>query len=243
MNKHPVVERVEKVEGKYWYLTVDGVSAPVKDWAEKYGLPANAVKTRAARGIALSRILEPLQNQGEVVIPSADGSEIRLDRESMLALCETYGVTEQLLRARLSYGWGLEEALRPDAGEARRATCRRKTADERGRPLTFQGKTQTIGYWAKELGLKRITIKKRLLRGWSVEKTLSTPPEPSLAGRNPRDPERHTFNGASRTIPQWAKLYKLKAHLVRSRLRDGWTLEEALTTPVWGRATPAPSFP
>jgi hypothetical protein len=41
--------------------------------------------------------------------------------------------------------------------------------------LTYQGKRQTINQWARELGLKRETIKSRLQYGWSDEAALITP--------------------------------------------------------------------
>lgn len=55
------------------------------------------------------------------------------------------------------------------------------------RPLTFQGRTQTIGEWAKELGIKRTTIRMRLDEyGWTVEQALSV--KPKRSGR-PTDAE------------------------------------------------------
>jgi hypothetical protein len=41
--------------------------------------------------------------------------------------------------------------------------------------VTFQGRTQPAAVWADELGLKRDTVYRRLYRGWSAEKTLTTP--------------------------------------------------------------------
>ena len=43
------------------------------------------------------------------------------------------------------------------------------------RLLTFNGKTQTVAEWSRECGFKSNVITQRLARGWSVEKTLSTP--------------------------------------------------------------------
>lgn len=44
------------------------------------------------------------------------------------------------------------------------------------RLLTFQGKTLSVGKWAKALGMGRKTLTSRIDRlGWSVEKALSTP--------------------------------------------------------------------
>lgn len=41
--------------------------------------------------------------------------------------------------------------------------------------LTFAGKTQCLAVWARELGLHFETLRHRLLRGWSTERTLTTP--------------------------------------------------------------------
>lgn len=52
------------------------------------------------------------------------------------------------------------------AQQANRRSCRM---------LTANGKTQTIAAWARELGMDPMAIKNRLRRGWSVERTLTTP--------------------------------------------------------------------
>lgn len=45
-------------------------------------------------------------------------------------------------------------------------------------PIEYNGRTQTIAEWAKELGINYHTLHDRLLvHGWSVEKALKTPPE------------------------------------------------------------------
>lgn len=41
--------------------------------------------------------------------------------------------------------------------------------------LIFEGRTQTVGQWARETGLEFHTITGRLRRGWSVEEALTTP--------------------------------------------------------------------
>ena len=45
----------------------------------------------------------------------------------------------------------------------------------RNRLISFQGRTQTVSQWAREFGLDGHTISKRLKRGWSEEKSVSTP--------------------------------------------------------------------
>ena len=41
--------------------------------------------------------------------------------------------------------------------------------------LTYNGVTKRIGIWALELGCKPDTLRRRLKRGWSMEKTLTQP--------------------------------------------------------------------
>jgi len=41
--------------------------------------------------------------------------------------------------------------------------------------ITFQGDTKTAAQWSRELGFRGNTITMRLRRGWSIEKTLTTP--------------------------------------------------------------------
>lgn len=50
--------------------------------------------------------------------------------------------------------------------------CRNKSNNVN---LTYQGKTQCIEDWSKELGIAAPTLLKRFRSGWSTEKTLSTP--------------------------------------------------------------------
>ena len=41
--------------------------------------------------------------------------------------------------------------------------------------LTYDGRTQCIAVWAREMGTTSATLATRLRAGWSVERTLSTP--------------------------------------------------------------------
>jgi hypothetical protein len=49
--------------------------------------------------------------------------------------------------------------------------------------LTLNGRTQCLVDWAKELGIKRATIQKRLKSGYSDEEALSTEPFHRRKGR------------------------------------------------------------
>lgn len=90
--------------------------------------------------------------------------------------------------------------------------------------INYKGKTQTLSQWAEELGFNYHSLIYRLERGWSHEKTLSTP----IIDCN----KYHTFKGETKSHQEWAKLYNLKESTLRHRLKKGWNLEKALTTPV-----------
>jgi hypothetical protein len=68
------------------------------------------------------------------------------------------------------------------------ANCRWITQKEQtrnmrsNRVLAFGGKTQCLGAWAEEVGLTPSRISARLARGWTVERTLTTPASGKRAG-------------------------------------------------------------
>lgn len=42
-------------------------------------------------------------------------------------------------------------------------------------PITYQGRTQTYTAWARELGMNNETLRNRLVKGWDIERALTTP--------------------------------------------------------------------
>lgn len=59
--------------------------------------------------------------------------------------------------------------------------CRWATPLEQGQNtsrvklLTYNGETHCVAEWARRLGRRRMTLIMRLRRGWSIERTLTTP--------------------------------------------------------------------
>ena len=92
--------------------------------------------------------------------------------------------------------------------------------------IEFNGKRQTITEWGNELNIDPNTIGTRLSRGWSIERTLTTPVIPKKV----RDDL--TLYGETKRLYEWAKLYNIKVRTLTSRLDKGMTLQEALTKPI-----------
>lgn len=63
------------------------------------------------------------------------------------------------------------------AGNVRWATRKEQANNRRVRQdaITFDGKTQSLAAWAKELNVEAGMLYGRLQRGWSIERTLNTP--------------------------------------------------------------------
>ena len=72
-------------------------------------------------------------------------------------------------------------------GNCRWATPKQQSRNTRVNVnLTYAGKTQCVSAWAEELGRPITTLRKRLVLGWSTEKTLSTSVDKRFANRKVR---------------------------------------------------------
>lgn len=96
--------------------------------------------------------------------------------------------------------------------------------------LTFRGRTQTVTDWAAELGIAAPTLDARLARGWSVEKALTTPGETSSRKKSAH--RMLTYNGETHSLAEWNRRLGCSPTTILCRLKKGWSVERALSTPV-----------
>ena len=80
------------------------------------------------------------------------------------------------------------------------------------RKLTFQGKTQTVVEWSRELRIPESAIYMRLYKGASDEEALSTPL---------RRTRQYTVEGETHTCKEWAEILQMPWSTLRSKIRDG----------------------
>jgi hypothetical protein len=107
-------------------------------------------------------------------------------------------------------------------------------AYQRQRPMKlveFRGQKKTLYAWSKELFGEATIVPRRIKRGWSIEKALTTP-RTAIGGANLIE-----FRGETKSIRDWAKKFSMNEGTLWQRLnRLGMTLEQALTTPVHSRS-------
>lgn len=89
--------------------------------------------------------------------------------------------------------------------------------------LEFNGKSQTLSQWCRELNLPYGTIQYRLSHGWTVDDALTTPVVNKSAEKT------LTFRGITGNAKQMAEAFGVGSAVLSQRLAKGWTVEEALT--------------
>ncbi|UWR59114.1 hypothetical protein [Phaeobacter inhibens] len=172
-----------------------------------------------------------------------------------------YGITPKTITQRLRYGWSVERAIttpvctRPgkklsgaylDAAIGMKKTAPKTRSKPTRKPakvrrssniyLTFDGQERSLSDWVKLTGIKHATLRYRLKNGWPVADILNEPVMTGTAkrlGKKRRASDIYlTFNGVERNLSEWAKLCGIHHKTLRFRLKNGWSVEDALTKPV-----------
>lgn len=101
--------------------------------------------------------------------------------------------------------------------------------------LTFHGQTKHWLDWCEQLGLNTGTVMSRIKAGKTIEEVLSTTrlpgPEPKPRKPRPKPPSivtRITYQGITRTITKWARVYGVPLYVLKPRLLSGMDFGEAL---------------
>lgn len=129
---------------------------------------------------------------------------------------EVTGISVTAIKTRLRRGMSLEAALSTPMAAPKRCE--------------YNGESRTLAEWAAVVGIPAGTIRSRLKYGWPIEQAMTVP-----INDHHRIPRRYEFNGASRTLAEWAEVTGIREITLRLRLYLGWPIERALTEPVHDR--------
>lgn len=92
--------------------------------------------------------------------------------------------------------------------------------------VSFKGDIHTIEKWSKITGIFIWTIIERLENlNWSIEKTLTS-------GKISKfENQRYTVNGERKLVTTFAKRIGITPSAIYYRMKTGWRMDKALTTP------------
>jgi len=102
-----------------------------------------------------------------------------------------------------------------------------KPISENGNMINYKGVRLSMQAMATFTGINYGTLKSRIRRGWSVEKTIDTPIDSQAS-----DVMHIEFEGRSLTLKQWSELKGIPAEAIRKRINRGMTYERAFSEPV-----------
>lgn len=97
-----------------------------------------------------------------------------------IAICERWMKYENFLADMGECPEGLTLERKNNDGNYEPTNCRWATPLEQMNNqrktvrLSYRGRKQSLGNWAREIGVARTTLATRLKRGWSIERTLTT---------------------------------------------------------------------
>lgn len=180
------------------------------------------------------------EDKRKFYIEQGHGLELNGEIKLLKEWAEQYQISYATVHSRIKkQGWSLEKALTTPIG-ATRIESRRKVARKQGaRSLAYNGETKLLIEWAEQFQIAKGVLSTRLERGWSPEKALTTPIGLARTQRDTlrevarkRGESLHTLNGEAKLLVEWAEQYHIRKDVLGSRLRYGWSLGEALTTPV-----------
>jgi hypothetical protein len=95
--------------------------------------------------------------------------------------------------------------------------------------ITHNGETLTLREWASRLGLPVDVLYQRVIyQNWPTDKAFSTPVRSPQQRGKPL-----VFRGESLTFNEWSLRTGISVPTLRKRLKKGWSIERALTTPTY----------
>jgi hypothetical protein len=89
--------------------------------------------------------------------------------------------------------------------------------------LTYNGRTQTVTQWQRELGLSRGVIEARLDRGFTSKQAIEIPVKPNEIFL--------IYNGKTQNLTEWANEADISVTCLKKRLSKGWSMGEIIKTP------------
>lgn len=139
-------------------ITYNGKTQNQDTWAKELGISGHAISNRRKQGYSIDEILStaPLPKGGSV----GELFEFRGEQKTVAEIAKELNIHTSLVSRRIKDG------VRPDDMKPRKVNYVREIK------LTYNGKTQNISQWSRELGITEAKIQWGLSQKWSLDKIL-----------------------------------------------------------------------
>lgn len=131
--------------------------------------------------------------------------------ESVIAMCNHYGITAQVFTRRIEIGWSIERAL-----TAPIRSHSKIIKDHKGQEFN------SIESMCNHYGIHKEAFNHRITHGWTLKDALEVEVRRNTGVY---DHLGHRYE----SIDAMCKQYEIKASTFRSRIHRGWDVERALT--------------
>ena len=187
------------------------------EMARAYGLTKEQYIARKRNGWDVKRILTtPVGGIG-----SGSGFEFNgVNYASKKDFCQKNGLNYDVFIHRTNAGMTKEEAY--NAGIAPQVRTKGAVADHKGNVYP------SIKEMCKFYDVSVATYKYRVAQGWTLEATLTTPRSADIARKGAVDHKGTTYP----SVLEMCEAYGLSYATYKYRCDHGWTIEQALTTPL-----------
>ena len=181
----------------------------ISEMCKYYGINVGTYMSRMDKGWSLEKALTTPIKQVTGRCKDHLGNSFK----SVSEMCRYWGIDRTLFDYRLKNGWGLKEALTTPSYS--HCGCK----DHLGKEY------RTIDNMCKAYGITKSAYKNRIKKGWSLKDTLTTP----LNEANRRHGVSDHLGNHYPNIRDMCKHYNRSVQTFLYRIRQGWSLESALT--------------
>ncbi len=190
----------------------------ITEMAEHYGITCKLFCQRRKAGYSLEECLT-----GVGVKSTSKPCEDHIGNHfvSEAEMAKHYGIPYNTLRDRIRRGYSVEEALTTPVVDINYASPKSST-DHKGNVFVSEKEM------CRHYGIDRSTFKQRRLRGMSLEDALTMPASTPvhIPAKKCTDHLGNSFD----SIKAMCRHYGVNNTTYRVRLRNGWSVEDALTT-------------
>lgn len=198
------------------------------EMCKHYNIKKDTYRYRLRKGLSVQEALTSgrIKNICKKYIEDHKGNKF----ETIIDMCEYWGISVDLYRSRKLYGWDLKDILEiPDK------LCKQST-DHLGN--TYRSINDMCRHW----GISKSTFQSRLRYGYTLQMALETPvmvKNKNKSVKKPKDTKKiiskpvydHLGNEFI-TTKEMCDHWGIDRNLYRNRVTRGWSIGDALTKPV-----------